>query len=233
MEDIYEKAIPCDTVVFVNPNNPTGTICRSCEIYSFALSNTDKKVIVDESFIEFSSEPSIINLLEKDPVDNIIVVKSLSKSLGVPGIRLGYTYSCSKEYNQYVKSTLPIWNMNSTAEFFLEILLKHRNSLKASFRQTIIDRDDFIKKLKRLSFVDKVFDSEANFILVRFVHSSLFAAELSNRLLAERQVFVKDISRKFPDGKGYIRLAVRTAEENYGLVKLLDEHGNSGKRGKL
>lgn len=225
METVVEKAATCDLVVFVNPNNPTGTVCPTDAIYTFASTYPHKTIIVDESFIEFSSHPSIVAMLEDAPLDNVIVVKSLSKSLGVPGIRLGYTYSCNKAYNHHVKMSLPIWNMNSIAEFFLEVILKHRNSLNASFTQTINDREEFSRQLAAIPFVDRVFASGANFLLVRFVQDASFVNKLSTRLLTDKSVFVKDISSKFSDAYGYVRLAVRTAEENTRLVELIGECG--------
>jgi len=225
MNIIVNQAAPCEVVVFVNPNNPTGTMLPTEHLYSFAKLHPAKTIIVDESFIEFSAQPSIVTMLESEPLHNVIVVKSLSKSLGVPGIRLGYTYSCNKAYNHHVKTHLPIWNMNSIAEFFLEILLKHRNSLNASFTHTINDRNSFSRQLGELPFVDKVFSSGANFLLVRFVHNSAFVKQLTTTLLTDNSVFIKDISSKFDDGHGYIRLAVRTAEENAKLVKQISKCG--------
>jgi histidinol-phosphate/aromatic aminotransferase/cobyric acid decarboxylase-like protein/choline kinase len=220
-EDFSKKAASSDCVVFVNPNNPTGTEFSTEWIYAFAAENVKKTVIVDESFIEFSDNPSIITLLERKPLENIIVVKSLSKSLGVPGIRLGYCYSCNDEFNKFIKSNVPIWNLNSIAEHFLEIILKHRNALKQSFVSTIKDRIDFSVLLQKTSIVDKVFSSGANFILVRLKSNASTAAEITTKLLSDNSIYIKDVSSKFKDGSGYLRFAVRLPEENKMLVGIL------------
>lgn len=219
--EIEDKARNTDCIVFVNPNNPTGTILDTDWIYSFACSFPQKNILVDESFIEFSEMPSIISLLEKKPLQNVMVIKSLSKSLGVPGIRLGYFYSCNQDTNLFVKQNIPIWNMNSIAEHFLEIILKHRNTLKKSFEQTIQDRSDFATDLSTIPFIDKVYKSGANFILVRLKENADFASRLTSYLLSEKSIFVKDISSKFPDGAGYFRFAVRWPAENRQLVNHL------------
>ena len=222
-ENFFKKVIESECVVFVNPNNPTGTEFSTEWIYSFAEDNSKKTIIVDESFIEFSNNPSIITLLEKKPLENIIVLKSLSKSLGVPGIRLGYCYSCNDEFNSFIKNNIPIWNLNSIAEHFLEIILKHRNALQKSFLETVKDRNDFSVLLEKTPLIDKVFNSGANFILVRLKRNAAEAGKITNQLLSENSIYIKDISSKFKDGSGYLRLAVRLPEENKMLVRILCE----------
>jgi len=222
-DEIENKAKDAQLIVFVNPNNPTGTILETNWIFSFAEKNPDKTILVDESFIEFSDQAPILSLLEQNPLENVIVIKSLSKSLGVPGIRLGYFYSCSQKLNSCVNEKIPIWNMNSFAEHFLEIILKHRNTLNQSFEYTIRDRNEFSSKLTTIPYIQKVFDSSANFILVKLKGDNEFAADLTNTLLSEKTVFVKNVSPKFSDGAGYLRLAVRTQKENDELIGYLAE----------
>lgn len=227
LQEIENKAQNVDLVVFVNPNNPTGTILQTNWIYSFAKKYPLKTILVDESFIEFSDQVSILSFLEENPLENIIVVKSLSKSLGVPGIRLGYFYSCNRELNLRVKSDIPIWNANSIAEHFLEIILKHRNALNESFEQTKLDREDFLLALSSVSCIKKVFRSSANFILAKLDGDREFATNLTNALLAKSSVFIKNASSKFTDGCGYIRLAVRSKTENDMLAEMLKNEDNS------
>ncbi len=221
ISSIAEDSVDCKIIVFVNPNNPTGTETDTGRIFEFAKSRPDKIIIVDESFIEFSKYPSIVSMLEKEPIENIIVLKSLSKSLGVPGIRLGYVYCCDNSFNRFVRDSLPIWNLNSFAEFFLEVILKHRNSLKKSIELTIRDRNAFAALLKEVPLVEKVFESGGNFILIRIKGDSAAASDICKRLLSEYSIYVKDASPKFTDGSGYLRLAVRLPEENVRLVDCL------------
>ena len=221
VDEIEQKAINAECITFVNPNNPTGTLLDTEWIYSFAARFPQKKVLVDESFIEFSGVPSVVTLLEKKPLPNIMVIKSLSKSLGVPGIRLGYFYCCNQEMNSYVKQNIPIWNMNSIAEHYLELILKHRIALNSSFEQTISDRTEFAAALSSVPYVDKVYRSAANFLLVRLKGDVAFADRLSRYLLSEKSIFIKDVSSKFSDGAGYFRFAVRLQAENQELVKYL------------
>lgn len=211
-----------DVIVIVNPNNPTGRAFNSEEVASLAKIYSNKIVIVDESFIEFSEQKSLLPIIEKENISNIIVIKSLSKSLGLPGIRLGYVYSANKDFVRYLRNNVPIWNMNSMAEFFMETLLKNRNAIEQSIVQTIRDREEFASALNRLKFVDKVYRSEANFLLVRLNLSTTEFEDFQKRLLQKNSVYVKNISDKFGDSKSYMRLAVRTPLDNRQLVDILD-----------
>jgi histidinol-phosphate/aromatic aminotransferase/cobyric acid decarboxylase-like protein/choline kinase len=221
-KEIDSKSKGCEVIVFVNPNNPTGSLLDSKKIMEFAGKNPGKTVIVDESFIEFADTPSVLSLLETAPLGNVVVIKSLSKSMGMPGLRLGYVYSCDRDFNSFIKEWLPIWGLNSLAEFAMEILLKHRKSLNQSFVDTIRDREEFRAALSGLSCVEKVFPSAANFVLVA-LKDAKGAPLIAERLLSNHAIYIKDISRKFPDGRSYLRLAVRLPAENALLVKCLKE----------
>jgi histidinol-phosphate/aromatic aminotransferase/cobyric acid decarboxylase-like protein/choline kinase len=223
VKEIEIKAKDCQLVVIVNPNNPTGSWIQTEWIFKFAQKNPDKIVIIDESFIEFSDTISIINFLEKERLDNIIVVKSLSKSLGISGIRLGYIYSSNETFNSFVKESIPIWNLNSVAENFLEIILKHRNSLKHAIALTIKDREDFRKSLENLKFVRHVYPSGANFLLISLFKELIGVNNLTKELLIKHSIYIKDVSRKFNKGNIYLRLAVRLPEENKKLIDSLTE----------
>ncbi len=209
-----------DVVVVVNPNNPTGSILEPARIFEYARQNVHKTFLVDESFLDFSDHPSCITLLQQQPLPNIVVLKSLSKALGVPGLRLGFSYSLNPEFNHWLNSQIPIWNLNSVAEHFLEILLKHRRSLAESFAQTCIDREDFRTALAGVPGIQRVSASYGNFILVAMANKES-ARAVTQSLLQDYQVFVKDCSAKFTDGQGYLRLAVRLGEENSMLVSQL------------
>ena len=220
--DIEARAEGCEVVVVVNPNNPTGSLVPTEWLLDFAERNGDKWLVVDESFIDFSGQPSVMDQLRDRPLENVVVLKSLSKCLGVPGLRLGYLYSTDRKLLEHCAAGIPIWNMNSMAEFFLEVVLKHRRALAQSFRQTIADREEFATALAAAPAVEHVFPSAANFMLVRVVGGRAGAAALAERLLEDDAIYVKDISSRFPDGHGYWRVAVRLPEENRRLLGLLE-----------
>jgi len=152
---------------------------------------------LDESFIEFAAEESILAMLRANPLPNVILLKSLSKSLGVPGIRLGYLYSHNAGFMAYVKQNLPIWNMNALSEYFLEIILKHRDSLHDSFRQTISDREQFASMILTLPIVEKVYPSGANFILLSLNCTRAACGTLVESMLLRHKIYIKDASNRF------------------------------------
>lgn len=220
-EAVEAATTDADTIVFVNPNNPTGSILPTAWIEAFAARHPRKKVIVDESFIDFADEESLLGRLEAAPRDNILVVKSLSKALGVPGLRLGFVYSTDERLIEQVRSQLPIWNLNSMAEFLLETLLKHRTELHTSFEQTIAAREDFASALRALACVDNVFPSAACFLLVRLACDKQQGAEVAEELLARFGLYVKDVSPRFPGDTCLLRIAVRQPSDNRQLVSAL------------
>jgi len=221
-EEIHRKMEECDCVVFVNPNNPTGSVIPTDWIFRTAEEHPAKIFIIDESFIEFSGEQSMLHLLEKKPLPNVIVIKSLSKSLGFPGIRLGYMYSCDEEFIKYVLARIPIWNMNSLAEFAMEIILKHRITLAKSIAMTVRDRDSFARDLSEVSIVAEVFPSAANFVLFR-LKDRVESHAVVETMLSEHSIYLKDVSDKFSGGGSYLRLAVRLPHENKMVTDLLHE----------
>jgi histidinol-phosphate/aromatic aminotransferase/cobyric acid decarboxylase-like protein/CTP:molybdopterin cytidylyltransferase MocA len=224
LDEIEARASSCSVVVFVNPNNPTGTTLESTWIAGLAGRHRQALVIVDESFIEFSAVGSIMPLCDRAGLENVVVIKSLSKSMGMPGLRLGYVYSRNREFMAFVGDRIPIWNMNSLAEFTLEIVLKHRNILAQSFGDTIRDREVFAAALANLPGVERVFPSQANFLLVR-MKPGVSGGGLCEELLRRHAILIKDISGKFADGRTYLRFAVRLPQENMRLVAALAKAG--------
>ncbi|BCM88482.1 threonine-phosphate decarboxylase [Abditibacteriota bacterium] len=222
LEDIEAKIVGAEVIVLVNPNNPTGSCLPSTWIMELATRYQDKTFVVDESFIDFASVGSLLPLLEQERLENVIIIKSLSKSLGVPGLRLGFVYACNAAFHKFFRENVPIWNCNSLAENFLEIILKHRESVADSYTKTKQDREEFAAQLRLLPFVGEVYESAANFLLVRLKAERSHLETLPHRLLADANIYIKNVSHKFDDGNFYLRLAVRLPEENLELVNALE-----------
>jgi histidinol-phosphate/aromatic aminotransferase/cobyric acid decarboxylase-like protein/CTP:phosphocholine cytidylyltransferase-like protein len=219
--EIETAAAAADVVVFVNPNNPTGSTLSTGSIAGFARANPRTTVVVDESFIEFSDEPSLVEHLADGDLSNVLVITSLSKSLGAPGLRLGALLTSSPELSARIREELPIWNLNSVAENFLEVMLKHRDALGQSYERTMADREQLRALLKESPLVDTVFPSGGDFVLARLTVDPEGADLLAGRLVERADILVKDVSAKIGDGRGYWRLAVRTPEEHAVLLSAL------------
>jgi len=215
-EDVESKVENSDVIIFVNPNNPTGSFVESKSILELANLYKDKFFIVDESFIDFSESQSVLELLDGEHIDNILVVKSMSKSHGFPGVRLGYAFSTNQVLLNEIKAYLPVWNFNSFAEYFLEIMLKYRKQFNDSIKHTISDRNKFMHSLSEAAWVNNVFDSYADFILIE---TDSIVLEFVDELLESCNTYIRDISTKFQDDKTYFRFAVRTEAENKEVIK--------------
>lgn len=212
-----------DAIVVVNPNNPTGSLLPTKWVYELAASHPGTLVIADESFIDFSGEPSLLSLLEAKPLKNVVLLVSLSKSLGVPGMRLGYAYCADAGFTSELRAKIPIWNMNSLAEYFLEVILKHRNALASSIARTVEDRNTFEQELERLPVVKTVYPSGGNFLLVSLGCGAASLERIADRLLLDHGIYIKGIPGRIRGEGSFVRLAVRTPGENAKLVRCLGQ----------
>ena len=150
----------------------------------------------------------------------LIVVQSISKSYGVPGIRLGVAASENKELIDKLKKKVAIWNINSFGEFFLQIQEKYNKDYRSALEKFYVVRTDYVNKLSRLKNI-RVIPSQANYLLCELT-GNISSTELTEILLDEYDIFIKDLStKKGFNGENYIRLAVRTKKDNDKLVEAL------------
>ena len=211
-----------DVVVLVNPNTSTGTTLRTYDIYELARRTPTTLFWVDESFLAFSDEQSIVRQLEVEPLANVVVLVSLSKSLGVPGLRLGYLYASDESVISAVGEELPVWNLSSPAEYLLELMLKFGPAYDRSLALTRRDRDHLREQLLNESFVRSVPESGGNFLLVELASTNPEAAtRVRDALLMNHDLEVKNVTEKFADRLPSLRVACRTSDENQVLVDAL------------
>ena len=150
----------------------------------------------------------------------MIVVKSISKSFGVPGLRLGIMASADKTLIADVKKDVSIWNMNSFAEFFMQIYTKYESDYRKAAVKFQQERELFRKELESVPYL-RVFDSQANYFLCE-VLEPYNSHTLAVKLLNEHNILIKDCStKKVFEGRNYIRLAVRNRADNKHLVDAL------------
>jgi histidinol-phosphate/aromatic aminotransferase/cobyric acid decarboxylase-like protein/choline kinase len=215
-----------DLLVVVNPNNPSGVTAPTRELYELAARTPHTIFLIDESFLMFSGQPSLIGLLEAQPLRNVVVLTSLGKALGVPGLRLGYLYTADEDLLQAFREFMPIWGVNALAEYFLELAIKFRTDLAQSIALTVAERSRLQLALSELSLVRQVDNSGGNFLLVHLKgEDSGIATRVRQELLASSRIEVKDISGKYPDRRPRLRLAIRTRPDNDRLLQALKELG--------
>ncbi|MGA2009563.1 MAG: aminotransferase class I/II-fold pyridoxal phosphate-dependent enzyme [Solirubrobacteraceae bacterium] len=223
--DLERVAGETGVVVVVNPNNPTGTTLDNRELHALAARHPRTTFLIDESFIAFSDQDPMLRELELAPLGNVIVLSSLSKALGVPGLRIGYVYSADLPLLDRVSAEIPIWNTNAVAEYFIELLLKFRPQLSEALELTKRDREVFRRDLTNAAPVAEVAPSGANFLLVRLHGREGVAGRLRQALLTDEAISLKDVTGRFGDGLPRLRVAVRLPHENERLVQAMSRVG--------
>ena len=212
-----------DVLVLVNPDNPSGQCLPVDDVLALARYAEDggKRLILDESFVDFADPDHCVSLLNRDVLGDhpgLVIVKSISKSYGVPGARLGVTASSDTDLMQRVRERTPIWNINSFGEYFLQIIGKYEENYAEACRLIRIERERFRDELAGIPGF-RVIPSQANYILCELV-GTLSSSEFAERVLAEHSMLVRDCSAKAGfDGGQYIRVAVRSTEDNDEFVR--------------
>ena len=216
------------TLLLINPDNPSGNYIPYSDLMRL-IEWTGKRgvqFIVDESFVDFVDVEGEFSLLHNELLaDNphLVVVKSISKSYGVPGIRLGILASGNTEIIATIKKEVAIWNINSFGEFYMQIYEKyHKDYLLAckAFRE---ERKLFHEELQQIPFL-RVIPSQANYFMCELISGKYTSHELAVKLLARYNILIKDCSGKSAfDGGEYIRIAVRDRNDNHTLVEALKE----------
>ena len=213
---------PADNLVLINPDNPSGNYLGKEELERLIdwTAKKNMKLVVDESFSDFADEP--VTLMNEEFLaahPHVYVMKSISKSYGVPGLRLGVLASGDTETIAFMKKDVAIWNINSFAEFYLQIWEKYEKDYTKALERFRAERARFAARLKEIPGLT-VYPSQANYVLAK-LDGKLSAGALTRRLLIEYNLLIKDLTSKA--GGPYIRLAVRNEEDNDRLVKALRE----------
>ena len=224
--DFYEDK-DIEVLTLINPDNPSGNYIRREDVLKLSKWCEKKNIrfVVDESFVDFVDEEETTTLLDAEILKanpNLIVVKSISKSYGVPGLRLGVLASSDEELIAEMKKDVAIWNINSFAEFYLQIYEKYAKDYAKAIEKFKQTRAAYIKDLQALSGL-RVLPTQANYVLCE-VTSGVTSRKLAEDLL-EENILIKDLStKKGFDGKNYIRLAVRDEKDNAILVEALKRY---------
>ena len=176
-------------------------------------------VIVDESFIDFADEeiPSLLHTADRYP--NLVIVRSMSKHCGVPGLRLGYCYSGNDRMVALLRTSLPTWNLNTLAEFYLSLLPATDAEYHAARRRVIADVRWLYEQLATIAGIT-VYPTGANFVCFR-IDTGQTAHQLQRRLLVEHGMYVRDCTNKLGMDQYHIRVATQGREQDRRLVEVL------------
>ena len=224
MEFFGDKDI--SQLMVINPDNPSGNFIPKADILRLAQWCDERSIrlLVDESFVDFSEDYAYNSLLSDEILEQyprMAVMKSISKSYGVPGLRLGILASADKDLIARIKKKVSIWNLNSFAEFFMQIYNKHEKDYQRACAKFVAERDDFEQQLRTIPFF-RVMPSQANYFLCE-VLPPYTASEIVIHMLKQHNILTRDCSGKpgLDPNKQYMRIAVRNHEDNTRLVEAL------------
>lgn len=224
MDFFGDKGI--SSLLVVNPDNPSGNFIPFGDIVCLAKWAQEKRIqlVVDESFVDFSNgggDTLLHNsILEQFPF--LCVIKSISKSYGVPGLRLGVLASANEELVSCMRKDVAIWNVNSFGEFYMQIYGKYEKDYARACDRFRIERKIFEEELSEIAFL-RVIPSQANYFLCEVI-KGITSYELTLKLLTDFNILIKDCSSKkgFGDNnRQYVRIAIRDRHDNSLLINAL------------
>ncbi len=218
-------------LLLINPDNPSRDCVPKADVLRPALwcEELQIRLVVDESFVDFSdtrraecgvrSDNSLLSDAILEAYPHMAVMKSISKSFGVPGLRLGILASADKELIARIKKEVSIWNLNSFAEFFMQIYNKHESDYLKACDKFLAERDSFEQQLRTVPFL-RVMPSQANYFLCE-VLPPYTATEIVIHMLRQHNILTRDCSKKpgLDPTKQYMRIAVRNHEDNTRLIE--------------
>ncbi|MCR5649969.1 MAG: aminotransferase class I/II-fold pyridoxal phosphate-dependent enzyme [Lachnospiraceae bacterium] len=210
-----------NNLILINPDNPSGNYMKKNSLLKIIkwAKEAEINLLVDESFADFADEPqnSLIdeNILKTNP--HLFVMKSISKSYGVPGCRLGILASGNTSMIKNIKNDVSIWNINSFGEFFLQIVDRYQKEYESALIRFRQERTDLKERLDSIPGI-RIIPSEANFFMAELT-DGMTASMLTQILYDEHSILIKDLTKKINDR--YVRIAVRNSGDNDRLISAL------------
>ena len=201
-------------ILFVcSPNNPSGN-SFSEEVIETLLKKFQGLVVIDEAYIDFSKQESWLKKLNEYP--NLVITQTLSKAYGMAGIRLGICYA-SEEIIQILNNIKPPYNINELTQQKALERLQDKEGVAQEIETILFERNQLAIDLRSISFIEKIYESDANFILIKVDDANKRYNEL-----IEKGIVIRNRTSQ-PLCENTLRLTVGTKEENEKLIKVLKE----------
>lgn len=201
-----------------SPNNPTGNLLSQDRVRA-VVKGWKGIVVIDEAYIEFADQESIITQLAQ--LENVIVLQTFSKAMGGAGLRLGMGFA-SPEIISYLVKVKPPYNVNNHTQEVAIAILKDDDNTKNHIAEARAERHKVVSTLSNQSGVLKIYPSETNFVLIRFVkHKELY------QYLMGQGVIIRDRSSQL-NCEGCLRVTIGLPEENDRLIKLINQYYEEG-----
>ena len=219
LSDLKLKGFKEGVVFLCNPNNPTGQLIPKDEILRLVEANIKRLIVVDEAFIDFVEEEEMFTVIkEARSMENLIVVRSLTKFYGFPGLRLGYLIACESIINNLLRFKEP-WTVNSLAQVAGQAAINDKEFTYNTRRFVSSEKMFLYEGISKIKGLHPFYPS-ANFILVRIGNDELTSLNLHDLLIKDK-IIIRDCSNFVGLSNKYFRIAVRTREENQRLLSAL------------
>jgi histidinol-phosphate aminotransferase len=214
--DAIKRVIDSNTklIFLCSPNNPTGSLLDRNAMLNLA-GDFDGVVVVDEAYIHFSGSESLISQVADHP--NLIVLQTFSKAWGLAGLRVGLAYA-AKQTISLLNKVKPPYNVSEIAQEAVLRALEHKQKVGEIIQNIIVERKKLAQNLDKFSFVERVYPSDANFLLVRTAN-----ADDLYRFLIGKKIVVRNRSTVLLC-EGCLRITVGTTTENDALIEALEKY---------
>jgi Histidinol-phosphate/aromatic aminotransferase and cobyric acid decarboxylase len=213
------KSVEEGMVFLCNPNNPTGQLTRKEDIIELVNDNPNRMIVIDEAFMDFVEDDEKYSVIKDAPLmDNLIVVRSLTKFYGFPGLRLGYLVTNESIVNKLMRYKEP-WTVNTIAQI-AGLAAINDKEFAAKTRQYVSVEKTFL--YDGLTMIKGLypFQPTVNFILIRIQDIGITSSEIQN-LLLKNNILIRNCSNFIGLDEKYFRVAVKTREENMKLLSAL------------
>ena len=212
VEKILETVDENTKIIFLcSPNNPTANSFSDKSVV-YLLQNFKGLVVIDEAYIDFSKKQSWMNELDEYP--NLVITQTLSKAYGLAGIRLGICYA-SQAVISVLNKIKPPYNVNELTQLRALERLSDPEKIKSEIASIIEQREELLKVLVDVKFVEKIYPTEANFILIKVDDANKRYDELIAKGIVIRNRTTQPLC------ENTLRLTIGTEEENKKLIESL------------
>ena len=218
VDSIYEKITPKTKMIFLcTPNNPTGTLIDKEVLKRIARDNPDILIIIDEAYFEYSE---VTNKELINEFDNVFIIRTMSKVLGLAGMRIGYGLACSKiiEYMHRIK---PVFSLTKLSFVAAVNTFQDKEYIADSIKKGIESRQYLYDELSKIDSIH-VFPSKSNFMLIDIHNTGFTASELALELM-KRGIIVRDCTSFKGLDEYWIRISICTLEEDKKFIEIIKE----------
>lgn len=211
-----------DMVILCNPNNPTSTCISISQVQELVekCKETSTFVLVDETYVEFVSDVSVISaipLVKK--YNNLIVLRGVSKFFALPGLRLGYACTSNEKMLRYIRKHENPWGVNALAAYAGTVMFEDTNYINAT-RSIVAQEKSLVCSMLKSRKTIMVFPPSANFVLIKILRDDLTAAQVFEHCIRQN-LMIRDCSNFVGLGSSFFRFCFLKPEDDDHLVNAL------------